>query len=222
MEQVRVPLCHDDVMTWKHIPYYWPFEMGSHRSLVHPRQKRPVMLRFNAFLVVSLNLLFNKRSSFQWFDTHMTSLVGIRARTKWTPSSRWYFQICILLKKISLYWFKFHWNVYLHWVCLTIGQYWFRQWAFCQISGILGACATRNFTYLVRGPWPVADAMIPRFRCTYASSYAFKSYIPMTDRQGIFGGCGIDMPTYQSPQRFTAPAREQCCKMALGPCSRSK
>ena len=98
MEQVRVPLCHDDVMTWKHFPYYWPFEMGSHRSLVHPRQKRPVMLRFNAFLVVNLNLLFNKRSSFQWFDTHMTLLVGIRARTKWTPSSRWYFQICILLK----------------------------------------------------------------------------------------------------------------------------
>ena len=31
--------CHDDVIKWKHIPRYWPFERGIHRSPVNSQHK---------------------------------------------------------------------------------------------------------------------------------------------------------------------------------------
>ena len=31
--------CHDDVIEWKHIPRYWPFVRGIHRSLVNSLHK---------------------------------------------------------------------------------------------------------------------------------------------------------------------------------------
>ena len=33
---------HDDTMTWKHFPHYWPFVMGIHQSLVHSLHKGAV------------------------------------------------------------------------------------------------------------------------------------------------------------------------------------
>ena len=53
---------HDDVIKWKHLPRYWPFVRGIHRSGPgeFPSQ-RPVTRSFN----VSFDLRLNKRLSKQ-------------------------------------------------------------------------------------------------------------------------------------------------------------
>ena len=32
-------MCHDDIIKWKHVPRYWPFVQGSHRSPVNSPHK---------------------------------------------------------------------------------------------------------------------------------------------------------------------------------------
>ena len=46
---------HDDVMTWKHFPYYWSF-------MVECPHKGPVMWRFDVFSVVCMNKLLKKKT----------------------------------------------------------------------------------------------------------------------------------------------------------------
>ena len=53
-------MMHDDVIKWNHIPYYWPFVRGIHRST----------RRFDIFYVVKMNKELNKQSSScQWLET---------------------------------------------------------------------------------------------------------------------------------------------------------
>ena len=52
---------HDDVMTWKLCPHYWPFVRGIHQSLVDSSNKGPVMQTFGVFFVVCLNKLLDNR-----------------------------------------------------------------------------------------------------------------------------------------------------------------
>ena len=57
---------HDDVIKWKHLPRYWPFVRGIHRSTVtgeFPAQM-PAMRSFEVFF----DLRLNKRLSKQWRD----------------------------------------------------------------------------------------------------------------------------------------------------------
>ena len=35
----EMPICHDDVIKWKHFPRYWPFVRGIHRSPVNSPHK---------------------------------------------------------------------------------------------------------------------------------------------------------------------------------------
>ena len=49
---IVTPKCtHDDVIKWKHIPRYWPFVRGIHRS---PVAQRPVTRSFDVFYDLSL------------------------------------------------------------------------------------------------------------------------------------------------------------------------
>ena len=49
-----VSLTHDDVIKWKHLPRYWPFVRGIHRSPVNSPQ-RPVTRSFDVFSDLRLN-----------------------------------------------------------------------------------------------------------------------------------------------------------------------
>ena len=63
-------------MIWKHVPHYWHFVRGIHRSPVDSPRKAPVMQIFDDFFVLSLNKLWNKQSNFRWFETQ-TRLCGV-------------------------------------------------------------------------------------------------------------------------------------------------
>ena len=53
---------HDDVIKWKHIPRYWPFVRGIHRSPVNSPHK----VQWRGALVFFFYLGLNKRLSKQW------------------------------------------------------------------------------------------------------------------------------------------------------------
>ena len=56
---------HDDLMTRKHFPCYWPFVRGIHLLQVDVSE-RPVMHSFGVFFDVDLNM---QVQSCQWFET---------------------------------------------------------------------------------------------------------------------------------------------------------
>ena len=62
-------LCLDDVIKWKHIPRYWPFVRGIHRSPVNSPHK----CQWRGALMFLIVLRLNKRLSKQlwgwWFET---------------------------------------------------------------------------------------------------------------------------------------------------------
>ena len=65
---------HDDVITWKHFPCYWPFVRGIRRSPVNSPHKA----QWRGALMFSLICILNKRLSKQswgwWFETPSCSL----------------------------------------------------------------------------------------------------------------------------------------------------
>ena len=67
--------CHDDVIKWKHIPRYWPFVRGIHRSPVNS----PHQGQWRGAIEVFYDLRLNKRSSKQswgwWFETPSRPLI---------------------------------------------------------------------------------------------------------------------------------------------------
>ena len=50
-------ICHEDVMKWKHVPRYWPFVRGIHRSLVNSLHKG----QWRGALMLSLNYAWTNR-----------------------------------------------------------------------------------------------------------------------------------------------------------------
>ena len=44
---------HDDVMKWKRFPYHWPFVRGSHRLLMYPLLKGPIIRYFGISLMLT-------------------------------------------------------------------------------------------------------------------------------------------------------------------------
>ena len=42
---------HDDVIKWKHLPRYWPFVRGIHRSPVNSPAQRPVTRSYDVSLI---------------------------------------------------------------------------------------------------------------------------------------------------------------------------
>ena len=45
----------NDIMTWKHLPYYWPFLRGIHWSTAYSPHEEPVLWSFDVYFVVSLD-----------------------------------------------------------------------------------------------------------------------------------------------------------------------
>ena len=45
----------DDIMTWTHFPYYWPFVQGIRQLLVDSQHKEPMMQNFGVFFVDNLD-----------------------------------------------------------------------------------------------------------------------------------------------------------------------
>ena len=62
---------HDDVIKWKHFPFYWPFVRGIHRS---PVDSLTEALSFDVFFDLRLNERLNKQSRCQWSETPSRSL----------------------------------------------------------------------------------------------------------------------------------------------------
>ena len=44
---------HDDVMKWKRFPYHWPFVRRSHRLLMYPLHKGPIIRTFGISLMLT-------------------------------------------------------------------------------------------------------------------------------------------------------------------------
>ena len=53
---------HNDVRTWTHFPYYWPFVQGIHQLLVDSLHKESVMQNIDVFFVVHPHRLLHKHS----------------------------------------------------------------------------------------------------------------------------------------------------------------
>ena len=76
---------HDDIITWKSFPYYWPFVRGIHRSPVDSPHKGSVMPAELCFDCFRHGKLLNKYSICWWFEmtwhsrdiTVMDWIVGI-------------------------------------------------------------------------------------------------------------------------------------------------
>ena len=67
IQQFHTILNHDDIMTWKHFPYYWP--LGGNLPVTRGRpHQRPVMRSFGVVFVASLNKLLDKQSSHWWLE----------------------------------------------------------------------------------------------------------------------------------------------------------
>ena len=60
---------HDDVMTGKRFPDYWPFVSGSHRWPVYFLHKGSVMRSLDNFMLAWTDFTLNKPSSSQWSET---------------------------------------------------------------------------------------------------------------------------------------------------------
>ena len=80
-------------MAWTHIPHYWPFVRGIHRSSMDSHQhdkKGPVMRSFDIFHFISLSKPLGKKSSFRRFETqwrsydviviHLSAMVSLYTR----------------------------------------------------------------------------------------------------------------------------------------------
>ena len=66
---------------------------------------------------------------------------------------------------------------------LTSGFLWNRRWG-GNVPGIPGACATFNFTHLVRGPWCeiiVMSAIAHDIYVMYAGVFRIRWYIPLNN-----------------------------------------
>ena len=60
---------HDDVITWKHFPCYWPFVRGIHRSLVNSPHKGQWRRALMLPLICALNKQLSNQSWGWWFET---------------------------------------------------------------------------------------------------------------------------------------------------------
>ena len=60
---------HDDVIKWKHLPRYWPFVRGIHRSPVNSPHKGPVTRSFGVFFDLHPNKRLSKQWWGWWFET---------------------------------------------------------------------------------------------------------------------------------------------------------
>ena len=111
---------HDDVIKWKHLPRYWPFVRGIHRSPVNSSHKGQWRVAFE-------NTIFH-------CDTGIFRSVGVnmlRPEHNGRHCEDDTFK-CIFLYEsrfnlIQKYRSKFHWNV-LKRAQVTIQQHWFRLW----------------------------------------------------------------------------------------------
>ena len=65
---------HDDVIKWKHLPRYWPFVQGIHRSPVNSRTKASDAELWCIFFDLHLNERLSKQSQGCWFETQWCSL----------------------------------------------------------------------------------------------------------------------------------------------------
>ena len=59
---------HDEVMTWKQFPHYWPFVRRINHGAVDSPCKRPITWYFDVVFCFYLIELLNKQSSNQWFE----------------------------------------------------------------------------------------------------------------------------------------------------------
>ena len=89
---------HDDVTTWKRFPHYWPFVSGVFRLPMHSPHKGQVMgaIMFSFSPLPAHGRLFNKQSSYRWFETpwwscDMTS--GWLAYIHWKVTPWWRHQM---------------------------------------------------------------------------------------------------------------------------------
>ena len=63
-------MCTEDaVIKWKHLPRYWPFVRGIHRSPVNSPHKGPLTRSFGVFFDLRLNKWLSKQSWGLWFET---------------------------------------------------------------------------------------------------------------------------------------------------------
>ena len=65
---------HDDVTIWKHVPRYWPFVGGIHRSPVNSQHNGQWRGALMFFFYLRLNKRFSKLSWGWWFQTQSLSL----------------------------------------------------------------------------------------------------------------------------------------------------
>ena len=69
---------HDDIMTWKCFPGYWPSLWRESTDWpVVSLTKDTVMWRFDVFFVVSTNKLRNKQLKCQWFETSWKNVMSL-------------------------------------------------------------------------------------------------------------------------------------------------
>ena len=72
-ESVKSPynwsFSHNDVIKWKHVPRYWPFVRGIHRSPVNSSHKGQWRGALMFSLIFALNKRLSKQSWGWWFET---------------------------------------------------------------------------------------------------------------------------------------------------------
>ena len=97
---------HDDVVTWKHLPYYLSLCAENHRPSVIPSQKRQVMRVFVVFCVASLNKLLDTLSSCRSFKTPWHTCDGtVMFCGLFTKNSLYYATKVIIVQTIRPDWF---------------------------------------------------------------------------------------------------------------------
>ena len=77
---------HDDVITWKHFPRYWPSVRGIHRSPVNSPHKGQWRGALMFSLICALNKRLSKQSWGWWFETPSRPfwrLCNINLRNPW-------------------------------------------------------------------------------------------------------------------------------------------
>ena len=74
MLPIAFDIIHDDVIKWKHLPRYWPFMMGIHRSLVDSPHKGQWRGALVLSLICAWTNRLSKQSRCQWFGTPSRSL----------------------------------------------------------------------------------------------------------------------------------------------------
>ena len=91
---------HDDVIKWKHVPRYWPFVLGIHRSPGEFPAQRPVTRSFDV-LFYWVNGWINNREAgdLRRYRAHHDVIVMFTINTTTKQNKSW--QICIILCKFN-------------------------------------------------------------------------------------------------------------------------